>query len=46
MLLPSTGPTEAQLAVLKNIGARKVLALGGELAVSEDVIRRVEMLTK
>lgn len=44
MLLSAAGPTPVQKAVLKKIRNKKVIALGGEGAVPDDLIRQIQTL--
>ncbi|NLI92249.1 MAG: S8 family serine peptidase [Peptococcaceae bacterium] len=44
LLLSPQGLTDAQIRVLQTLGSRKVVALGGEGAVSNEILRQVQRL--
>jgi len=46
LLLPQTGPTQAQIDLLQTLNDRKIIALGGEGAVSEKVWEQVQQLVR
>lgn len=46
LLIPQTGPTETQTQLLQTLQDRKVVALGGEGAVSMEALEKVQMLVE
>ena len=46
LLIPQAGPTEIQIQLLQTLQGRKVIALGGEGAVSIDALQKVQELVE
>ena len=46
LLIPKAGPTQAQTQLLQTLQGRKVVALGGEGAVSEEALEKVRVLVQ
>ncbi len=46
LLIPKAGPTEIQILLLQTLQGRKVIALGGEGAVSIEALQKVQELVK
>jgi minor extracellular protease Epr len=46
LLIPKTGPTDMQVEVLQAVKGKKVIALGGEGAVPQDTLQKVQQLVK